>query len=535
MLNEPLAILKELQKILSKPRGAEVVQLMAEDKVLDAVLKVQPPLSANGRELRALQRLWSQPEVAGFLEAARPKALPKLEKPRPPNTLFPDPLSNAAPPVVPQPYDFYAVTDFEATCWDGTPNTEMQEIIEFPVVLLNAATGEVVDEFQTFVRPLAQPRLSTFCKRLTGISQEGVDDAPTFKEAAKLLMKWLEEKTSGGSIAWLADGNWDLEIMLPKQWRSAFEIPMPASWKEFIDVRRIFQQVYPSGLRIGPGKLAMMLEFLRVPNVCPVHSGIADARNVARILLALWREGIVCKINHKQQVKRRPFQRADSAKEEVNTSTNSTIAEKFNPFGEAMSLLLARAEDPTGLMTELHFSKGDQKFISGHIPCLGQSPSKDPGAQRRFLVSCGEDFLPAHWRLETAWAEAAEPEDQDALKMIQEAKTAIELLLQDREGYARMQKPFADGKWIQEQTGLDIEEIGPLKEWLFYLQVDENLQSLEEVKAKLKSGWPDLKQVPVVSWPPEKLDIFAKQHSCLPKPLRRIQKTQSTMKRARSA
>ncbi|CAL1152487.1 unnamed protein product [Cladocopium goreaui] len=72
---------------------------MAEDKVLDAVLKVQPPLSANGRELRALQRLWSQPEVAGFLEAARPKALPKLEKPRPPNTLFPDPLSNAAPPA----------------------------------------------------------------------------------------------------------------------------------------------------------------------------------------------------------------------------------------------------------------------------------------------------------------------------------------------------------------------------------------------------------------------------------------------------
>eukprot|EP00435_Cladocopium_sp_Y103_P020117 s2378_g4.t2 len=230
-------ILKELQKILTKPRGAEVVQIMAEDRVLDAVLKVQPPLSANGRELRALQRLWSQPE------ATRPKALPKLEKPRPPNTLFPDPLSNPAPPVVPQPYDFYAVTDFEATCWDGAPNTEMQEIIELPVVLLNAATGEVVDEFQTFVRPLAQPRLSTFCKRLTGISQDDVDDAPTFKEAMKLLMKWLEEKTSGGSVAWVADGSWDLEIMLPKQWRSAFETPMPSSWKEFIDVRQLLQMV----------------------------------------------------------------------------------------------------------------------------------------------------------------------------------------------------------------------------------------------------------------------------------------------------
>eukprot|EP00435_Cladocopium_sp_Y103_P050943 s819_g15.t1 len=100
--------------------------------------------------------------------------------------------------------------------------------------------------------------------------------------------------------------------------------------------------VYPSGLRIGPGKIAMMLEFLRVPNVGPVHSGIADARNLARIVLALWREGIVCKINHKQQVKSRPFQSAHRAEEEVKTST---IAEKFNAFREAMSLLLARAEE----------------------------------------------------------------------------------------------------------------------------------------------------------------------------------------------
>ena len=27
------------------------------------------------------------------------------------------------------------------------------------------------------------------------------------------LMAWLKEKTFGGSIAWVADGTWDLEIM----------------------------------------------------------------------------------------------------------------------------------------------------------------------------------------------------------------------------------------------------------------------------------------------------------------------------------
>eukprot|EP00438_Fugacium_kawagutii_P003572 Skav222549 [mRNA] locus=scaffold2837:122737:124827:- [translate_table: standard] len=66
-----------------------------------------------------------------------------------------------------------------------------------------------------------------------------------------------------------------------------------------------------------------------------------------------------------------------------------------------------------------------------------------------------------------------------------------------------MQRPLADGKWIQEQTGLT-DEIGPLKEWLFYLQVDENLQSLDDIKAKLEGDWPDFKQLAVVCWPPER-------------------------------
>eukprot|EP00434_Breviolum_minutum_P033255 symbB.v1.2.029427.t1/scaffold3153.1/size62324/6 len=237
-------ILKELQKMLMKPRGAEAVQLMAKDGVLAAILKVTPPLSPHGHELRALQQLWEQKEVAGFLAASGPKALPKLEKPRPKVAeLFPDPLLEATPPAIEQPYDFYAVTDFEATCWDGVQNTSLQEIIELPVVLLEAATGKVVGEFESFVRPQAAPKLSTYCRRLTGISQADVDEAPTFRKVMTHLMAWLKEKTSGGSIAWVADGDWDLEIMLPKHWRSDFQTPMPASWKEFIDIRRIFREV----------------------------------------------------------------------------------------------------------------------------------------------------------------------------------------------------------------------------------------------------------------------------------------------------
>ena len=51
-----------------------------------------------------------------------------------------------------------------------------QEIIEFPVVLVSLSTGAVVSEFHQYCQPVEQPRLSPFCRQLTGISQDTVDD-----------------------------------------------------------------------------------------------------------------------------------------------------------------------------------------------------------------------------------------------------------------------------------------------------------------------------------------------------------------------
>lgn len=43
--------------------------------------------------------------------------------------------------------------------------------VEFPAVLLDLQTGKIIDEFQQFVLPRENPKLSDFCKTLTGISQ----------------------------------------------------------------------------------------------------------------------------------------------------------------------------------------------------------------------------------------------------------------------------------------------------------------------------------------------------------------------------
>ena len=81
---------------------------------------------------------------------------------------------------------YVIVIDFESTCWKEKKGA--QEIsklppplpmlrfsynssVEFPAVLLDLQTGDIVAEFQQYVQPQECPILSDFCKELTGISQ----------------------------------------------------------------------------------------------------------------------------------------------------------------------------------------------------------------------------------------------------------------------------------------------------------------------------------------------------------------------------
>lgn len=69
-----------------------------------------------------------------------------------------------------QEFQYFVVIDFEATC-DKERNLHPQEIIEFPSVLVNSATGQLEAFFQTYVRPAYHQHLTDFCKELTGIQQ----------------------------------------------------------------------------------------------------------------------------------------------------------------------------------------------------------------------------------------------------------------------------------------------------------------------------------------------------------------------------
>lgn len=200
-----------------------------------------------------------------------------------------------------QPFDYYVVLDFEATCDQG-PGPEPQEIIEYPSLLLDGRGLEPVDEFQSFVRPLHHPVLTPFCTELTGITQDQVDAAPYFPEVFEAHCQWLARHGldvdcdgRGSSFAFMLCGDWDLKKMLPRQCR-ACDPPIrsiPESFRRWINIKEPFADYMC--LRKSPG-LAGMLRKLDLEFAGRPHRGIDDCRNIARVVRRMAGGGVALSI-----------------------------------------------------------------------------------------------------------------------------------------------------------------------------------------------------------------------------------------------
>lgn len=83
--------------------------------------------------------------------------------------------------------------DFECQC-DNRKDSPLSfnEIVEFPVVVVDVHLKKVIAEFHTYVRPTLHPELTPFCTELTGIEQHWVDSGLILDEALQKLHSFLE-------------------------------------------------------------------------------------------------------------------------------------------------------------------------------------------------------------------------------------------------------------------------------------------------------------------------------------------------------
>ncbi|XP_033738007.1 ERI1 exoribonuclease 3-like isoform X1 [Pecten maximus] len=192
----------------------------------------------------------------------------------------------------PQHFQYFLVLDFEATC-DDRKKLHPQEIIEFPVVMLNTETLATEAVFHQYVQPRVHNHLSHFCTNLTGIIQEMVDGQDHIEDVLKKYDKWMEEKllSKGHTFTFVTCGDWDLKTMLPSQC-DYFNIKKPGYFNQWINIKKEYAAAtskYPKGMLAMLDGLSLRLEGRH-------HSGIDDSKNITRVVVELLKKGHVFKI-----------------------------------------------------------------------------------------------------------------------------------------------------------------------------------------------------------------------------------------------
>ncbi|XP_057370946.1 uncharacterized protein LOC130691922 isoform X2 [Daphnia carinata] len=183
---------------------------------------------------------------------------------------------------------------------------EHQEIIEFPAVLLDCKTGKVEDEFQSYCRPILHPLLTDYCLKLTGITQDIVDQAPSFHETFASFNEWLQGKDLGSkfSFAIVTDGSKDMGHFLKRQCALS-NILFPEYGKYWVNIRKTFSNFYKVGdmqkraRRINETVLNAMIREMGYQFKGRAHSGLDDARNIACIVQGLLKDGASIVFNEK--------------------------------------------------------------------------------------------------------------------------------------------------------------------------------------------------------------------------------------------
>ena len=189
-----------------------------------------------------------------------------------------------ASPALSAKIDYFLVLDFEATCEDKA-KMKPQEIIEFPVLKVNAQTMKVESTFHSYVQPTAHPILTPFCTELTGITQEMVNGQPILQEVLKEFHKWMSVNgllDPSVNSCFVTCGDWDLKTMLPSQCKN-FKLSIPHYFRRWVNIKRIFEEATGEKNKGMPG----MLRHLGLQLEGRHHSGIDDSRNIAHILAKL--------------------------------------------------------------------------------------------------------------------------------------------------------------------------------------------------------------------------------------------------------
>jgi len=170
----------------------------------------------------------------------------------------------------------FILFDVEATCWDGYHSNEIQEIIELGAIAVNRF-GELTDKYEQMVQPVINPRLSHYCRKLTGIGQNEVDHAPVFEEVYPDFEYWVNPDVDTWFISW---GSFDQDIMNDECKRNGEDRSMI---RNHLDLRKS----YTSKKELPPKTTGLVkaLEYEELEFEGVQHRALPDTENMGVLFL----------------------------------------------------------------------------------------------------------------------------------------------------------------------------------------------------------------------------------------------------------
>lgn len=199
-------------------------------------------------------------------------------------------VQSRAPVVRPR---FLVIMDFEATC-DFAPEpiitSSNSEIIEFPWVVLDTLTLEIVHEERVYVRPDKMEGITRYCQGLTGITKETCEGGSTLSQAVALFDAFVRSHLfpyGENNFRIVTDSVWDLQVQLRMEAKRK-GIPLAWWYQEFFDVRQEFRQFYAwfPFLRRGP-PLSVMIKAFGLKFFGRHHSGLDDCKSISQVVRVL--------------------------------------------------------------------------------------------------------------------------------------------------------------------------------------------------------------------------------------------------------
>lgn len=185
------------------------------------------------------------------------------------------------------------------------------EILEFPVLMIDAKSLEVVGFFHRFVRPteMSEQRISEYIEGKYGkfgVDRVWHDTAIPFKEVIEQFENWLAlhklwQKELGSGLnqaAFVTCGNWDLKTKVPQQCQVA-KMELPKYFMEWINLKDVYLNFYK---RKATGMMPMLKQ-LQIPQFGSHHLGIDDTKNIARVLHRMIVDGAIVKLSARRNPK----------------------------------------------------------------------------------------------------------------------------------------------------------------------------------------------------------------------------------------